>query len=288
MKTMMILGASGLIGSQLVEKARCEGMRVIAVSRENFGDLTDIGTLENLPMADYIIHAAGYGQPSKYMANPISTIKLSAMVTMQLFEHLWPDGRFLFISTSEVYSGLTNTLCKESQIGTTNTDHPRACYIEGKRCAEAITLINKGKVVRLCLTYGPGTKKNDGRAMNQFIYKALFNKEIKLIDDGSAVRTYCYISDAIEMIWRVFMEGRELIYNVGSKSKTTILDMAKKIGLYMNVPVILPSESHGLIGSPSDVCVDITRYENEFGKKDFISLDEGLKRTIEYQKELYK
>lgn len=298
-ETIMITGASGLIGTHLVKKARDSGMNVIAVMQQeplvgyrdveyHFMDLTRYDMCSILPKADCIIHAAGYGQPSKYMADPIKTIKLNAFVTSQLFDHLRPCGKFLFVSTSEVYSGLVNTLCKESQIGTTNTDHPRACYVEGKRCGEAITLINGGKVVRLCLTYGPGTKRDDGRAMNQFIHKALVDKEIKLLDDGSAIRTYCYVLDAIEMIWNVLMHGKESIYNVGSKSKTTILEMAKVIGRRMKVPVVLPLEPHGLPGSPSDVCVDISRYENEFGKKEFISLDEGLKQTIKYQEELYR
>ena len=287
MRTIMITGASGLIGSHLVKKAESERMNVIAVTRQNYGDLT-YNTLSVLPHADYIIHAVGYGQPSKYMTDPIKTIKLATSVTMELFDHLKPGGKLLFVSTSEVYSGLVNMLCKETYIGTTNTDHLRACYIEGKRCGEAITLINGGKVVRLCSTYGPGTKEGDSRAMNQFIQKALVDKEIKLLDDGSAIRTYCYISDAVEMIWNIFMHGKETIYNVGSKSKTTIRYMAETIGHLMHVPVIIPEESHGLAGSPTDVCVDISRYEYEFGKKRFISLDEGLKRTIEYQKEMYK
>lgn len=288
MKTIMITGASGLVGSNLVKKAEESGMRVIPITREAYGDLTEMQSIEALPMADYIINSAGYGQPNKYMSNPIKTIQLNAMLTMKLFDHLYEGGKFLFISTSEVYSGLPNQVCSEEHIGTTNTYHPRACYIEGKRCGEAITLINKGKVVRLCLTYGPGTKKNDDRVMNQFIHKALFNKEIRLLDDGSAIRTYCYITDAIEMIWQAFMNGKESIYNVGSKSKTTILDMAKKVGLLMNVSVILPPDPKRLAGSPSDVCVDISRYESEFGKKEFVTIEEGLKRTIEYQKELYK
>jgi UDP-glucuronate decarboxylase len=283
MKTIMITGASGLVGSHLVAKAKSEGMNVVAVTRKNYGDLTEIHL--PFPNADYIVHAAGYGQPARYMADPIKTIKLNTTVTTELFERLNPGGKFLFVSSAEVYSGLYNTPFKEDFIGGTNTDHPRACYIEGKRCGEAITLIRGGKVARLALAYGPGTKSGDRRVIEDFISQGL-DGAIRPIDSGRAHRTYCYVTDAVEMMWDILMYGKESVYNVGGDSGITIRALANKIGKMMKVPVKFPNESRGLIGAPSDVCVSISRYENEFGKRDFVPLDEGLARTIAWRRKI--
>jgi len=314
-KTVLITGASGLLGTYLVAclkyaaHAANKPINVVAVIQSEplsywkefldnktavifRGDLTDDDFLKSLPVADCVIHAAGYGQPGKFLKDPVKTLQLNTSTTLELFNKFSTKGKFVFISTSEVYSGLSNPPYKETQIGTTNTTHPRACYIEGKRCGEAITYAFRAqgydaKVARLALAYGPGTKPGDQRVLNSFIYKAIQGK-IDLLDQGLAKRTYLYVSDAVEMIWKIFLKGKEPVYNVGGMSRITIGELANKVGQYMNVPVIFPKEVQGVTGAPEDVYLDMAKVLNEFGKNEFVPLEEGLMRTIEWQKALYK
>lgn len=314
-KTILITGASGLIGVNILSCLRHLvlgkgfSMEIHAVVqsepleyvRELFdfqgatlhkGDVVDYDFCRSLPSADYIIHAASFGQPGRFMENPIKTLQLNTASTFLLFDKLKEGGKFLFISTSEVYSGLPNPPYREDQIGLTNTTHERSCYIEAKRCGEAIcnAFRSRGveaKSARLCLAYGPGTKPGDARVLNSFIYKALQGK-ISLMDRGEAKRTYCYVADAVEILWHILLRGAEPLYNVGGKSKTTIGELAQKIGDYTNVPVEFPADSKNtMIGAPEDVCLNMDKVQNEFRKREYVSLDDGLARTIEWQKVLY-
>lgn len=250
------------------------------------GDLTDDMFCVQLPKVDYVIHGAGYAQPGKFLANPDKTIKLNTSTTFYLLNKLNPEGKFLFISTSEVYSGSSNIPYKETDIGTTNTLHDRACYIEGKRCGETICNAYRSKGIntksaRLSLAYGPGTRKGDKRALNMFIEEA-FEGEIKLFDRGTANRTYCYVSDAVELMWNILLFGPEPIYNVGGHSHTTIFELAELIGKKLDVPVILPDVDEILTGAPLDVYVDMSKTEKEFSKKEYVTLNDGINRTIKW------
>jgi nucleoside-diphosphate-sugar epimerase len=314
-KNMLITGASGLVGTHFLaclnhlkskEKLSFKVYSLINSNPSEYfkelagfkgsemvqGDLADINFCHSLPKADYIIHAAGYGQPGRFLQDPIKTIKLNTVVLLELFEKLLNGGKLLFLSTSEVYVGLPNPPYKETDIGTTNTNHPRACYIEGKRCGEAICNAYrqkgvKAKSARLSLAYGPGTKDGDKRAINEFIRKGL-KERIALLDQGQAKRTYCYVSDAVEIMWNILFRGSEAIYNVGGSSKTTIRELAQKIGDYLKVPVTYPaSVLEGLVGAPEDVFLDMSKAEHEFNKKKYVDLTQGLKKTIEWQKLLY-
>ena len=237
---------------------------------------------------DYIIQGAGYGQPQMFGKDKVKTISINTTLTNDLFSYLKPDGKFLFISTAEVYSGAPSPH-KETDIGTTTPQHPRACYIEGKRCGEAICMAYKEqgydvKIARLALAYGEGTKKGDTRAINQIIEQALTKKNIKLFDDGSAIRTYCYVQDAAEMMLQILFKGKDVVYNVGGISTTTIYDLAEMIGHYTGKRVI--RGSNPLTGSPDSVELSLVKVLQEFPRT-FVSLKEGIKKTIEYQKELY-
>ncbi len=311
-KTVLVTGASGLVGGYFLaclkhySKMMHSSIRVAAVMQSEpypylketlnyigadvfLGDLTNYDFCKKLPRADYIIHAAGYGQPGRFMENPVKTIQINTATVFALFEKLSEKGKFLFISSSEVYSGLASSPHKESEIGTTNTTHPRACYIEAKRCGEAICNAYRSnginaKSARLALAYGPGTKSGDLRVINSFIQKAL-NGRIVLLDHGELKRTYCYISDGVEIMWNILLKGQQPVYNVGGFSRTTIGNLAKKIGEYLNVPVIFPKDSGNPVeGAPDDVSLDMTRARSEFGKIEYVSFDEGLVRTIEWQK----
>lgn len=314
-KSILITGSSGLIGNYFLACLKILSgnkkiKKITAVCNSQYplylndlvnypeieimiGDLTGYEFRQKIPMADYIIHAAGYGQPGRFMENPIKTLKLNTETTSYLFDKLKNGGKFLFLSTSEVYSGLTNPPHKESEIGATNTTHPRSCYIEAKRCGEAIcnayrTKDVQAKSARLSLAYGPGTKPNDLRAINSFIQKAIQGK-IELLDQGEAKRTYCYISDAIEILWNILLFGKEPVYNVGGFSSIAIADLARKIGKHLNVPVVFPETSSKKIsGAPIDVSLDMTKVKQEFGKTEYVPFDEGLERTIEWQKKLYQ
>jgi nucleoside-diphosphate-sugar epimerase len=286
-KHIIVTGAYGLIGSNFCKTIPSDW------------EVTKVKGLEIPPfteMADYIIHGAGYGQPQKFLQDEIGTIKVNTEMTLCLFEtYLKPDGKFLFLSTSEVYSGLHNQPFKENKIGTTTPKHQRACYIESKRCGEAICMAQRrlgvdAKVARLSLIYGEGTKRGDTRVLNQFIEQALTKNKIEILDKGTAFRTYCYIDDAIKILWDILLKGKEPIYNVGGFSETTILNLANLIGEIVGVPVIVPKENKKLAGSPERVVVDMNKVLNEFGydKNNFISLVDGLRKTIQWQKkELY-
>ncbi|MFZ2975704.1 MAG: NAD-dependent epimerase/dehydratase family protein, partial [Candidatus Moraniibacteriota bacterium] len=212
--------------------------------------------------------------------------------TFATIDKLESGGKYLFISTSEVYSGLPKPPYKENQIGTTNTDHPRSCYIEGKRGGEAIVNAYRARGVsaksaRLALAYGPGTRKDDARVLNNFIQKALTKGKIELMDSGISPRTYLYVADAVEILFDILFKGSDGLYNVGGTSRTTIAKLAKLVGKNTKTPVIIPKDKVGLSGAPTDVRLDMTKAKKEFGKTNFIPLEEGLRRTIDWQRKLY-
>lgn len=310
-KCLLITGATGLVGSYLAETIRWlnternANIRLYIVSHSGMpshlceleqdshttvlsGDLSDSNWRKTLPSADYIIHAAGYGQPGKFTAAPEKTIALNTSATADLLEKLTPGGKFLFISTSEVYSGLDKDAYQETDIGTTTPQHPRACYIEGKRCGEAICMAYRAKGVeakcaRLALAYGPGTRSDDRRVLNEFIKKGIQNHEIRLMDSGTARRTYCYVTDAVEAMWNILLRGTEPVYNVGGHSEISIRDLAKNIGNILSVPISVPAETAEMSGAPKSVCMNLEKVEREFEKTLYVDLQDGLHRTIDWQ-----
>ena len=242
----------------------------------------------NIMLSDIVIHGAGYAQPQKFIENSMQTLLLNSLTTYELLKKTKKNGSFIFLSSSEIYSGLIGNIVEE-RIGLTNTLHPRACYIEGKRFGETVinTFKNKhninAKAVRVCLAYGPGVKKNDKRVMSQFIDKALTEKEIQLLDSGSAIRSYVYISDVIKMIIDVLISSKDTIYNVGGKSKITIYQLAKEIGKITNVKVVKKKEINKN-SAPKSAFVSSSKYEKEFGKFKLTAFSDGISRTIKWQK----
>lgn len=259
------------------------------------GDLSDESLLDQVPNFDFIIHAATYGQPGAYMVDKVGTLKLNTSTTLKLFEKLNKDGKFLFFSSSSVYIDLEKDTFSETDIGVSNTDHPRACYIESKRSGEAICNAYRelgvdAKSIRLNLGYGPGTKVNDKRVLYNFIEKALKYKKIEMLDAGELPRTYCYIADVVEMALNILFNGKDAIYNVGGLSDTSIIELARIIGQKLDVPVIVPDaslENSQTIGAPKNDKLNISKYLNEFGDKKFVSLEEGIDKTIQWQKFIY-
>jgi nucleoside-diphosphate-sugar epimerase len=304
-RTILLTGASGLLGVWflycLAEAQReVEGISVIAVTRSGFreagleerlanlsvytGDLTDPDFCRSLPVADYIIHAAGYGQPAKFMEQPVATLRLNTFTTFLLFDRLKPGGSFLFLSSSEVYTGLSGTNFREDQSGAANPTHPRSCYIEGKRGGEAICMAyrNAGvraSAVRLAHTYGPGAGTGDHRVLFQFIEKAM-QGQIDLVDTGSDIRTYCYAADAVRLMWKMLFSASAPVYNLCGNSEVSVAGLAKLIGEIMSAGVSVPPEGKGVAGAPRSVTLDMTLVHNEFGRQTYTGIREGLERTI--------
>jgi nucleoside-diphosphate-sugar epimerase len=249
---------------------------------------------ENQVGVDYIIHSAGYAQPKKFTEDKLNTILLNTKTTSELFKLLNPGGSFLFLSTSELYSGLDSENITEDEIGTTTPDHPRSCYIDAKRCGESIVHSFKergfnAKIARVSLSYGPGTKKNDSRVMSDFVTKALANNQINLMDDGQSIRTYCYVSDTTEMLWNILLHGKDTVYNVAGTSKISILGMANKIAEILNCEVSCPKDNaNTLQGNPKIVNLSLHKYISEFDKKEFVPIDYGIETSVEWIKTFYK
>jgi len=313
-KRVLITGASGLIGTyilaymvflikkgiplkvyaqtfsdpppHMLELIGSERIEVLQM------DLSDRNEYKRLPDADVIIHSAGYAQPMLFMSNPLATMQINISATMALLGCLRPQGSFIFISSSEVYCGLTRSKFHEDAIGTTTPYHPRASYIEGKRSGETVCNAFRSQGVRAISArlgdiYGPGTRKHDKRALNSFIEKALFNKKIDLLDLGTAMRTYCYVADALELLIKILFSGKQAVYNVGGHSYTSIAELATMIGEMTHTPVVFPSSEMHVAGSPDILPLDLSRVETEFGKTDYIAFSEGLTRTIAWQRKLY-
>ena len=313
--TVLLAGATGLVGTYLlatlVEMQSRGGGPALVTGTSRTGvppaeidlgprasivtaDLSHTPTLDALPEFDFVIHAAGYGQPGKFTANPLATIALNTSGTLELASHVAKGGRMLFDSTSEIYSGLPHPPFSETQVGTTNTDHPRASYIEGKRAGEAVmTACNHGGDIhgssaRLALAYGPGTRADDSRVLNEFIRNALKSGAIRLRDSGTAMRTYCYATDAIEMLFTILLRGSEEIYNVGGTSRTSVADLARSIGEIVGVDVEIPESAESQAGAPDDVWLDLHKTLELSGKSEFVPLSVGLERTVAWQRDLYR
>jgi UDP-glucuronate decarboxylase len=258
------------------------------------GDICNLSLIGGLPdNIDYIIHAAGYGQPQKFLENELATISMNTVVTNVLLRKLAKDGSFIFMSTSEIYSGSKDVPYKESIVGTSNTDHPRACYIEGKRCGEAIVnAYHKqgcdAKSIRLALAYGPGVRLDDRRVMNEVIKKGLVDAKIELMDSGASLRTYIYVTDAVEFMLKILLNGRKNIYNLAGKSRTSIAEMAQLISSEVGATLSIPQTSSGLAGAPEDVSLSLDRLLGEFPKESFVSFEVGVKAVIEWYSLLFK
>lgn len=280
-KLVLIAGATGFIGSHLNATVP-DSFDIYTPSHQ---DLVEEDVL--LPQSDYIIHAAGYAAPSIFMKNPVDTVAVNTTTTIRLLKHLKPGGAFLYCSSSEVYKGLSH-YATEDEIGTTTPYHPRAAYIEGKRCGEVIVNAQRSKGIRamsarIGLTYGPGTRKHDARVMNQFIEQALTTGKIQLIDDGSSGVCYCYAQDLMKMLWKILLHGTEAVYNVGGQDRMSIAELAMKISALTGASVMLGNQP----GVPQTK-MNLQRYTEEFGPPEYTDFDEGLKATIDFQRKLYQ
>jgi len=256
------------------------------------GDLGDQNFLNQIPRFDYIIHAAGYGQPSRFMSDPASTLTLNSLCTIELRRK--SNIGFLFVSSSEVYSGLEHSQITEEEIGTTNPSHPRAAYIEGKRFGEAASLVKMssdvplGAVARLSLGYGPGTRISDQRVLSELIVRGLTQGVVALRDSGERLRTYCYSEDAVEMLFGALLNGTGQVNNIGGHSVTSIRDLGEMIAVKLNVKFRAPEPTLLEDSSPLNVSIDVSKISKQLNKQEFVPMGSGIDKTIEWYRLLLR
>lgn len=304
-KRVLITGGAGFIGSHLCEYFLNKGFEVICMDNLLTGDIKNIEHLfsnENFVFIkqdvtnyihvpgkiDYVLHFASPASPIDYNNLPIQTLKVGALGTHKtLGLAKEKKARFLLASTSEVYGDPLVHPQNEDYWGNVNPIGPRGVYDEAKRFAEAMTMAYnryhkvETRIVRIFNTYGPKMRINDGRAIPTFISQALKGEDITAFGDGSQTRSFCYVSDLVEGIFRLLMSDYHYPVNIGNPNEMTITQLAEKIIQMTNskskiVYKPLPEDD------PKVRQPDITRARTILGWEPKISLEEGLKNTIEY------
>jgi len=300
-KKILITGATGVVGANLYLALKNSGAIIhlnhlhdiderLYTAFDGFTsikfDICDVKAISKLDEYDIIFHCAGYGQPQKFIKNPEKTFLLNTSSLVALANKVKVGGYFLFISTSEIY--INNTTTEEDVFININPNNIRNCYILGKLCGENLlewTSKSRGinfKNIRLCLAFGPYFRRSDTRVLNELIFKAITHKRISLIDDGSAIRQYIYVDDAIKMMLNILINGKQNTYNIGGKEVVSILDLAKIISKKINCEIIVGNSKNKLKNSPSFAGVCIKRYEQEFGEVSLTKIEEGIDKCINW------
>ncbi|MEN6351733.1 MAG: NAD-dependent epimerase/dehydratase family protein [Syntrophomonas sp.] len=314
-KNVIITGANGLIGTYLIyflhlaNLTKGLNIKIIGVSRNHpharlieifknryhfyATDLVNINSIESWEKADYIIHGAGYAQPGKFLNNPLASMRLNTNTTDALLSKAVSDkARFLYLSSSEIYGDPDSAhipTC-EDYAGSCSPIEPRSCYSESKRMGETFCYAYKEthgldvKIARISITYGPGVDINDERVIGNFLKMALIDGEIRMLDQGGQIRTFCYVSDCVLMLLNILLYGKDFVYNVGGKDAKSILELAQEICMLTNSKLIIPTEANNRLNAPSRVELNIDRICKEFEVVPFVSLRDGLKRTIEWNR----
>lgn len=253
MKRVLITGAAGFLGSHLCDRFIREGYEVIGMDNLITGSLENINHLFELKnfsfyhhdvskfvhvpgSLDYILHFASPASPIDYLQMPIQTLKVGSLGTHNLLGLAREKkSRILIASTSEVYGDPLEHPQNEDYWGNVNPIGPRGVYDEAKRFQEAITMAYhryhglETRIVRIFNTYGPRMRLKDGRALPAFIGQALRNEDLTIFGDGKQTRSFCYVDDLIEGIFRVLMGERSEPVNIGNPDEITILEFAEEI-----------------------------------------------------------
>jgi UDP-glucuronate decarboxylase len=308
-KTILITGGSGFLGSHLCKKLLNEGNNVICLDNLETGSLENIKSLDNnhnfsfinrditteidlKQDIDEIYNLACPASPINYQKDPVKTNKTSVLGVLNLLDFaLSKNAKIFHASTSEVYGNPWMHPQKESYWGNVNPIGPRACYDEGKRCAETFCFDyqrqygSKIKVVRIFNTYGPNMQANDGRVVSNFIVQALKNDPITIYGEGNQTRSFCYVDDLIEA-FIAMMNSRDDFYgpvNIGNPVEFSMLQLANE--------VLSVTESSSEIifkplpqDDPEQRRPDISLAKKEFNWEPEVSLREGLIKTVEYFK----
>jgi len=303
----VVTGGAGFLGSHLCERLIAEGWDVLALDNlvtgvdSNLGHLlkhprfriarADVSKYIDVPgPVDYVLHFASPASPVDYLKMPIPTLKVGALGTHNaLGLALAKNAKFFLASTSECYGDPEISPQHEEYWGHVNAIGPRGVYDEAKRYAEAMTMAYHRfhnvdtHIVRIFNTYGPRMRLNDGRALPNFVHQALSGKSITVYGDGKQTRSFCYVSDLIEGIYRLMLSQEHLPVNIGNPQEITILQFAERIRTYFeNAPPIvfepLPQDD------PKQRCPDIAKAKRLLKWEPKVNLDEGLRMTLDYFK----
>ena len=308
-KRILITGAAGFLGSHLCDRYINEGYKVIGMDNLITGNLQNIEHLFSLPdfefyhhdvtkfvhvsgQLDYILHFASPASPIDYLKIPIQTLKVGAHGTHNLLGLAKDKGaRILVASTSEVYGDPTVHPQTESYWGNVNPVGPRGVYDEAKRYQEAITMAYhtyhgvETRIIRIFNTYGPRMRLNDGRVLPAFIGQALRGEDLTVFGDGSQTRSFCYVDDLVEGIFRLLHSNYAGPVNIGNPSEITIREFAEEIlkltgadqkVIYKPLPTDDPKQRQP----------DITLAKKLLGWEPKVERKEGLQITYEYFKSL--
>ncbi len=310
-KRILITGAAGFLGSHLCDRFIKEGMQVVAMDNLITGDLKNIEHLFKLKefefyhhdvskfihvpgQLDYILHFASPASPIDYLKIPIQTLKVSSLGTHNVLGLAKvKNARVLVASTSEVYGDPHVHPQTEDYWGNVNPVGPRGCYDEAKRFMEAMTMAYhdahglETRIIRIFNTYGPRMRLNDGRVLPAFIGQALRGEDLTMFGDGSQTRSFCYVDDLVEGIYRLLLSDYHLPVNIGNPDEISIKDFADEIlkltGANQKlISLPLPKDD------PKQRKPDITKAQQILGWNPKVNRAQGLKITYEYFKSLNK
>jgi dTDP-glucose 4,6-dehydratase len=306
----VVTGGAGFLGSHLCDRLLAEGWEVLAV--DNFitgaaGNVAHLAKnakfkLENEDVSQhsalqvdgevgYVLHFASPASPPDYLKHPIATMMVGSIGTQNALElALRKKAKFFMASTSECYGDPEMSPQKEEYWGHVNSVGPRSVYDEAKRFSEAMTMgyhRHHGvdtRIVRIFNTYGPRMRLNDGRALPNFVYQALSGQALTIYGDGKQTRSFCYVDDLIDGIYKLMLSDEHMPVNIGNPQEITILEFAERIRKHFdNVPQIifepLPQDD------PKRRCPDISKAKRILKWEPKINLEEGLKRTLAYFKQ---
>jgi dTDP-glucose 4,6-dehydratase len=304
-KHAVVTGGAGFLGSHLCDRLLAEGYRVTCMDNLLTGRIENIDHLAGnqdfhfimqdvteyifLPgPVDIVFHFASPASPIDYIEHPIPTLKVGALGTHKTLGLAKGKGaRFMLASTSETYGDPLVHPQPETYWGNVNPIGPRGVYDEAKRFAEAMTMAYHRfhgldtKIVRIFNTYGPRMRAHDGRVVPAFICQALDNKPLTVFGDGSQTRSFCYVSDLIEGIFRLSQSDQNDPVNIGNPAEMTVLEFAQAI-------ITLTGCTSEIVKKPLPVDdpktrqPDITLAKELLGWEPVVSLEEGLQRTINY------
>lgn len=310
-KTVLITGAAGFLGSHLCDRFIAEGFKVIAMDNLITGDLKNIEHLFKLKQfdfyhhdvtkfvhvpgdVDYILHFASPASPIDYLKIPIQTLKVGSLGTHNLLGLAKEKrARILIASTSEVYGDPLVHPQSEDYYGNVNTIGPRGVYDEAKRFQESITMAYhrfhglETRIARIFNTYGPRMRLNDGRVIPAFIGQALRGEDITVFGEGNQTRSFCYVDDQVEGIYKLLMSNYSQPVNIGNPDEITILDFAKEIIklTHSDQKIVykpLPQDD------PLQRQPDITVAKELLGWEPKVSREKGMQQTFNYFKSLTK
>lgn len=305
MKSILITGAAGFLGSHLCDRFIAEGFRVIGMDNLITGDLKninhlfknanfefynhDVSTFVHVPgELDYILHFASPASPIDYLKIPIQTLKVSSLGTHNLLGLARnKNARILVASTSEIYGNPLVHPQTEDYWGNVNPVGPRGVYDEAKRFQEALTMAYHNihgletRIIRIFNTYGPRMRLNDGRVLPAFIGQAIRGEDLTIFGDGSQTRSFCYVDDLVEGIFKLLMSDYHLPMNIGNPDEISILEFADEI-------IKLTGTDQKIVfrelpeGDPMMRRPDITKAQELLGWEPKVHRAEGLKVTYEY------